>query len=583
MSDEDAQMANTATSPFNDLSTELIESIFEAALDRSYNQDKAVLVALCQVSSAFLLPARRLLYRDIQIKKHSTSRKLLASLEIHRPYGDFVRSLVVKSGAYKHGTSNAEGEDIDDIIRLCPLITQLDCAYAPFATCRGTTNSRSPVKFIPSSLRHYNYTFPVGAIRDSPDDDYWTMNENRPNLLWAQDLYTLPPKLKSLKIQFDEDEDDGAESGLQQHPTTECPLKHLHTVELHWLAGITPETFNWLLAPSIQNATLRKLEIWNIPKLRKHHLQAALRQVGPFLEEFKFKPDTPAHGPLTISLLPYLTALKRLEIGPGGGHRDIYTSIASSHLTHLCLGMNNFSATLSPIAKHFLPNGRLSKVRYFELYAGVHFPPAIEVVFLDQAPDMNRPQLRELRLSHIESTYTDFQTFFSHFRYSLRALALHHIEGHSDSFWGHCSSLVQLELGVAFASPGAFGGKGPFGSYPGAAKNLRTLRIHMSSMLSMKGLLSDFEAGEFPELRVLEIAGNFPGQTPSSWTGLLMGKLCTLCAIRGIDLRFNGRTVGTGIQGWWNAIMRHQNGSDVDMSDDYEVRNLDGDTDSDSD
>lgn len=86
---------------------------------------------------------------------------------------------------------------------------------------------------------------------------------------------------------------------------------------------------------------------------------------------------------------------------------------------------------------------------------------------------------------------------------------------------------------------------------------LHLLRIHFLAGLRLEEIVAAVVSGERTRLNQLDLTGVFPSQVPEDWMGSLLDKLIAGCDQHGIELGFNGRSVGSSPGGWWNAVTDH--------------------------
>lgn len=144
----------------------------------------------------------------------------------------------------------------------------------------------------------------------------------------------------------------------------------------------------------------------------------------------------------------HLTSLKKLTVGAGGAGPLMYAALATSRLTHLCVGVPPH-ANLTLITDELAPGGKLAALRRLEIYSQIYFPPPLELEFLDESTTP-ATQLRELRLSHVNAPRPQVDKLFSIVGSGLRALSLHHVDSAPfTALLAPCPRLLRLELGVA--------------------------------------------------------------------------------------------------------------------------------------
>ncbi|KAL8292411.1 hypothetical protein RQP46_001023 [Phenoliferia psychrophenolica] len=529
------------------LSPEIVEAILEATLDRpGHALNCRQLRQLQLVTRCFVEPARRLIFRHIVLTKPAAGKSLLAALRAEPSLGAFVRTLEAKGQAYS-AAGTFDDLVADDIIRLCPLLSSLDLPVGPFGKM---ADGRAPSPVFPSSLKHYKVSMTLHEQNQDSDDEGDhddTADGVAPPVLAR--LSELPKKLESLNIE------ELWSTSLNQpgEPLIAFPLSYLSNVELVKNQTLSSSIFRWILAPSVQNHSLRRLKIW-----RNDHLQAVdilkiITDIGADLEEFLWCPAIPDRGVMLSQMLPHLTSLKKLTVGVGGSGSTMYTALATSSLTHLCMGVNQ-TVNLDLVVTHLSPGGKLRDLRRLEIYSQIYFPPPSDLVFLDETPNPTT-QLRELRLSHVNAPLPQLTSLLALVGPGLRALSLHHVLAPFPSLIAPCPRLLRLELGVALVvTP-----KSSLSVLKSVAKadRLHLLRFHFNSQVDPEELVKAVEDGAMDGLRLVDVTGIFPGNVADEWTGVLIDRLARGCENKGVELCLNGRAVGQTIGSWWNAILEH--------------------------
>lgn len=244
-----------------------------------------------------------------------------------------------------------------------------------------------------------------------------------------------------------------------------------------------------------------------------------------------------------------LTSLEHLTLGNHACDHTVWHKLPSS-LTRLCIALpnNHANARLKLVADTI--KDRLQSLERLELYSHVYFPPPIEVIY--PPPSQSGLAIREVRLSHINTSREDLSQFFLQLAPGLYTLALHHAYLRLEAPWPQFSSLRRVEYGRESLLDDV-------DIFRLAGETVHSARIHFDSGCHLKALVEAIErrsSRSFPPLRSFELVGTFGVDVALDWTsGSLFDRLVSACAEAGTPLYINGRTVGT-LGGMWKALQR---------------------------
>ncbi|BGP51026.1 hypothetical protein JCM10450v2_006952 [Rhodotorula kratochvilovae] len=131
---------------FLSLSVELVELVFEELLDGPPAVNLATLRRVQRVCRAFISPARRLIFRDIEIRQASRAIQLIKVLRRNRSFGSLVKSLVLHVSVFDSCLSERAQ---NNLLRLLPELAHLGTVCPPFAP---TSSGRAVKGSLPPTL-----------------------------------------------------------------------------------------------------------------------------------------------------------------------------------------------------------------------------------------------------------------------------------------------------------------------------------------------------------------------------------------------------------------------------------------------
>ncbi|GAA5853341.1 hypothetical protein JCM8547_000290 [Rhodosporidiobolus lusitaniae] len=525
---------------FADLSTELVEQIFLAALQGSPTSNAQQLQRLQLVNSSFEAPARRLLFRWVTIDSPAKGTALLRTLEANPTFGGYIRSLIVKDGAF---TQPSVFSDIsqDDLLRLSPNLQVLDSPYTSFAPL---SDGRQPLVNYPATLRscapgvpHSNHR--IASYSDDESDDDYVSQQQQSTQDYTRVLSSLPANLTSLKL-----------SKLPDNtlpfnpPSTVFPLQHLTSLSLDFVT-VSPSVFTWIAEAN----NLEKVQLWCTRGLTEKDIVQFVQKVGRSIKSFLFKPKGGKQGSNPGNLLVgHLPKLENLTLGDKACDHNVYSNLPST-LRTLCVSLptHHANARLMPVATEI--NSRLTKLVRLELYSHLYFPPPLDIAY--PPPESGDPSsLRELRLSHIVAAPGQLEAFLAAVGSSLYTLAMHHISVNPTSLLPSCPSLRRLELGAhhyTLPVPSFF-------DYV-SSQHLNYVRIHFAAGVNLAHLVSTSPSLASKGLQTLELVGVFPQDLDDEWlSGKSIDALVEACEDGKVEFLVNSRSTGT-MGELWRALV----------------------------
>ncbi|GAA5886910.1 hypothetical protein JCM16303_006757 [Sporobolomyces ruberrimus] len=560
-----------------DLPPEVLELVFWSTQDSSASTNCATLLRLQLVCKQFEPIARGVLYRHVKIETPSNGKKLLEALIGSRRerLGDHVRVLEIAAKAFYDSTIFSDLSQ-DDILRQTPNLVRLDSPVASFAPL---ADGRQPLAVWPVSLK---------SIQIAPTWRNWADGgEQYDSDIGAENsvsaantvalLSSMPATLTSLTIRG---------TLLAEVPSLPpAPLEHLKSITFD-MTATSHKTLEWLTGPSITNRSLRALKVWSCPNVTGDQLLGTTFHCGWHLKEFTYKPSD--EGTVTVKFLQEVSMSNRasvpcsrvqyessglrqvesdesgklrkrhtprflrLTLGANAANHTIY-GILPPTLTHLCVALPTYhvDARLSQVFQTV--RTRLPYLIKFELYSQIYFPSPLETIY----PRKNRSEktaLRELRLSHVETSRTDLEAIFSVVGSTLYTLAYHHVPALDLSLstvLSSCKNLRRLELGRT----ASYQTSAPTFPY---LPRLHSLRIHFYSALSPSEVIDALETPRLGgrHLETLELVGKFPGDVVGScWKDAkLMDKMVRVAKEKGTLFMINGRMIET-VGDLWVALM----------------------------
>ncbi|GAA6012695.1 hypothetical protein JCM10207_005328 [Rhodosporidiobolus poonsookiae] len=537
-------------SAFADLPNELVERIFRHTLDGTPHTNRKQLQRLAWLNSAAHQTARRLLYRWITIATPEQAVKTLELLRKNAALAGAVRTLVIKPEAFQDPSSFTDLEQ-DDLVRLITNATSFDSPYGSFAP----RVSGKPKQAYPQALRSCRLGPPLfdpnlddmnsedemvgGAfirtgITYSPWGAYWTLLEDLPFTLTTLNLSHL-----------------NADVFPAAPPAEPFPVVHLTTLLLDFIS-VAPAVLEHLVQAS---PNLEKLKIWSVTQVRGGNTVNVVKQVGGQLKEFLFKPAN-GHGQsakLAHELVPHLSNVKRLTLGDKACDHEIWAILPPS-LTHLCVALRTHHSNARLDTVSDVITTRLTSLQVLELYSSLYFPPPIEVEY--QVDSEAKSTLRELRLSHIQTTDADLSKFLYAVGANLHTLAIHRVLADAAAPLAFCTRLRRLELGARGFLPEQES------SYFNELylPYLSFLRVHLASGVALADLLDALPLLTRPRegpshLKTLELVGIFPDNLSSDWLSAKgIDRLVEICREGGVDFVMNGRPVET-LGELWSALV----------------------------
>ncbi|KAI5477635.1 hypothetical protein MNV49_006021 [Pseudohyphozyma bogoriensis] len=532
------------------LSAELVEAVLEACLDRTHALNLRTLLLLQTVHTEFIAPARRLIFRNIELTSGKQGRKLLGVLRKDPSLGAHVRSLKITDAAFNHGATPLLVHEVDAIVLLTPNLLSLDSAVG------GAVGGA--VAVFPANLKWFR--FALTAQDDEDDESVVDSDDSDEDANTAEsDSTDVPSPLKRFNHLPTTTTSVLFESSYSQlfmrskAPADSFPLT-LSSLDFVQMNSMSPSLLKWILQPATQANALRRLKLWDNRKISDADVTAIVTSVGQTLDEFLFKPMNGAGGGnsacILVALLPNV---QRLTFKPGAADHRFYSFIVSKKITHLCVAVPAIveGVRLALFTPLFAPGGKLANLRRLELYHGAYFPPPYEINYVDDASSPTT-MLREVRFSHISARPGELQSFFADVGKGLRTVSLHHVNIAFTKLIKQCPSLIRLELGVAFDTE-----KSLLRTLAAKCPSLRFVRLHLLARASLPDLVTAVQGRKFKDLKTIDVTGLVPGNIEEDWSsGAGIDSLIKACRRREVEFCLNGRRASSP-GSLWSAMFAH--------------------------